>query len=68
MLVLTRRLGQSVTLERGDTTITVTVTEATEASTGRVRLGIDAGRDWHIIRNEITKSDNRPLKRKEDLQ
>ena len=50
MLVLTRKTGESVVLETaGGETITVKVLR----SVGPVRIGIEAGSEWLILRSEL---------------
>ena len=51
MLILTRRIGESVEINGN---ITVTVLESTH---GKIRLGFDAPADVHILRSELIDED-----------
>lgn len=50
MLTLTRRNNQSILIKHNDTVITITVHEAFQ---GRVKVSIDAPREFVILREEV---------------
>ncbi len=52
MLILTRRKGESITID-GDIEVTVV-----DISGGTVRVGIDAPDEINIVRNELLKDGN----------
>jgi carbon storage regulator len=50
MLVLKRKLKESILIQLGDQKIKITVTDLTPSA---VRIGIDAGKDVKILREEL---------------
>ena len=65
MLILTRRMGESIIIGDGDNKIEVIVL-ATKGS--QVRLGIDAPKDISVHRNEIFEKikNEKKIKQKEE--
>ena len=59
MLILTRKLYESITIGEGDRLVTVTVTRI---APDNVRLGIEAPRDMVILRAEVERLTNEPQK------
>lgn len=53
MLVVTRKVGESLIIRAGNDTITVSV-EAIHG--GNVRIGLDAPRHVQILRNELVQN------------
>lgn len=53
MLVVTRKVGEDITIRAGKDTITVSV-EAVHG--GNVRIGLDAPRHVQILRNELVQN------------
>ena len=53
MLVVTRKVGESLIIRAGNDTITVSV-EAVHG--GNVRIGLDAPRHVQILRNELVQN------------
>lgn len=48
MLVLTRKPGEQIVIRNGEEEIRITLVRG-----DRVRIGIDAGKHWNIVRTEI---------------
>ena len=58
MLVLTRKIGEAITLTNTETKETVEITYLGNNSATQVRIGIDAPRHINVARNELLAKDN----------
>lgn len=55
MLQLERHVGEALLVETPEGTVRIVVTNNT--APGRVTLGVDAPREWPIVREELTLRD-----------
>ena len=57
MLVLSRKLGEQITIGEGANKVVITVVDIDR---GKIRIGIDAPREVPIYRNELLKDGEPP--------
>lgn len=60
MLVLSRKLGEKITIGDGPNAVVITVVDIDR---GKIRLGIDAPRDVPIYRQELKPDDDQSAQR-----
>ena len=58
MLVLSRREGEAITLEDGDTCVTITIEKIRDEGSKRCSISIEAPPSVTILRNELLDNEN----------
>tara|TARA_B100000519_G_scaffold202616_1_gene221553 strand:- start:7205 stop:7411 length:207 start_codon:yes stop_codon:yes gene_type:complete len=58
MLVLSRREGESITLEDGDTSVTITIEKIRNEGSKRCSISIEAPSSVTILRNELLDNED----------